>query len=98
MERFRKRILAIIVMLLILVLFGVFIPSIREGVFGFLCFLGRLFKEFFLSEFIGKICILLVIAIIGSAFCITKRDERKLWGIFTGILTLIMGLLMFVVI
>lgn len=97
MDRFQKKIIAIIAMLVILVLLGLFIPAIREGVFGVLCFLGQIFKELFLSEFIGKICILVFILILGCTLCITKREKRKLWGLLTGVFAVISWLLMFVV-
>lgn len=98
MERFLKKLLAIIVMLMILVLLGLFIPTFREGIFGVLYFLWQLFKELFLSDVIGKLFIMVFILIIGSTLCITRRNERKLWGILTGIFTVVSGLLMFVVI
>lgn len=98
MERFLKKLLVIIVMLVILVLLGLFIPTLKEGIFGVLYFLWQLFKELFLSDFIGKLFIMVFVLLIGSTLCITRRNERKLWGILTGIFTVVSGLLMFVVI
>lgn len=95
MRNFENNLKTIIAFVVILLLIALFIPSTREFIFAFGQLLWIPFKAFFLEEYVWKTIILIAILIAGGALMLTRREERKLWILLTGIFEIVSVFLMF---
>lgn len=96
MERFGKKMIVLIGGLFVLpLLLGLVAPSLREVLWAIPAFFWQIIKGFFLSDLAVKIGIMVFILIVGGALCLTRKEERKLWGILTAVAEFVSGILMF---
>ncbi len=95
MREFKNNLIALFGGCVIVAVIGLFIPSMREMLWGTLELVGMVIQKAFLGDIVRNLIILGVIAAIGVALCLTKKEQNKLWIILTGVVELIATILMF---
>ena len=81
-----------------LLLFEVVIPTARGVTIGFLGYLWTIFKSQFLADTIWTTILfaLLALGLFGTVYGLSKREERKVWGIAGAIVSTISAIALFV--
>lgn len=95
MDKFSKNLFAVLGMVIILIVVGMLVPSIREAIWAVLIFFWQLIKAFFLESIVGKLFIMIAILLIGGSLCWSQKEQRKLFAALTMLFELITGILFF---
>ena len=96
MRRFENNILALVIVLLTMLVIGLFVPSLRELLWGLVGVIWTVIKAFFMDDIVQKVLILIIIMLIGGGVYLSNREKRKLWLFLTGAAELIAMVVMFV--
>lgn len=96
MKRFADNLASFALVIVIILGVGLFVPALREVLWGLAVFFWTIIKAFFLQDIVQKLLIMVVIAVVGSGLCLSRKEKGKLWGFLTGAAELIALVVMFI--